>query len=100
MPDKSWKAYERRLAKMFGTTRIPVTGEREGADFQTEMFHVSVKKRKSVPKTVLNWLGSVCAKAEERKRVGVLIMKQPGMQDLDSVVVMRLRDFLDLNVGC
>ena len=30
MPDKSWKAFERRIAKRVGGRRIPVTGERDG----------------------------------------------------------------------
>ena len=32
MANKSWKAFERRLAKRVGGKRIPVTGERDGAD--------------------------------------------------------------------
>ena len=32
MADKSWKAFERRLAARVGGARIPVTGERDGAD--------------------------------------------------------------------
>ena len=32
MADKSWKAFERRLARRVGGRRIPVTGERAGAD--------------------------------------------------------------------
>ena len=34
MTDKAWKAFERRLAHDVGTERIPVTGERDGADFE------------------------------------------------------------------
>ena len=30
--DKAWKAFERRLARRVGGRRIPVTGERDGAD--------------------------------------------------------------------
>ena len=31
MPDKSWKAFERRVAGRVGGKRIPVTGERDGS---------------------------------------------------------------------
>ncbi len=34
MSDKTWKAFECRLAHDVGTERIPVTGERDGADFE------------------------------------------------------------------
>ena len=30
--DKSWKKFERRVAKRMGGRRIPVTGERAGVD--------------------------------------------------------------------
>ena len=32
MADKAWKAFERRIAERVGGKRIPVTGERDGAD--------------------------------------------------------------------
>ena len=49
MADKSWKAFERRLAKRVGGRRIPVTGERDGADVVAGPFVYQAKLRKGVP---------------------------------------------------
>ena len=43
--DKSWKAFERRLAKRVGGKRIPVTGERDGADVDAGPFVYQCKLR-------------------------------------------------------
>ena len=43
MSDRAWKAFERRLARQLGTQRIPVTGERAGADFTDGMFAYQAK---------------------------------------------------------
>ena len=48
MPDKAWKAFERRFAKRMGTVRIGPTGD-DGADFITDDFlsliHISEPTR-------------------------------------------------------
>ena len=50
MADKSWKAFERRIAKrMGGKRRIPVPGERDGADVDAGPFCYQAKLRKGVP---------------------------------------------------
>lgn len=46
---KSWKAYERWVAKKLGTTRIPVLG-REGADIEADNLWIDCKHRVEVPK--------------------------------------------------
>lgn len=49
MADRTWKAYERRIARLLGTRRIPVTGERTGADADTPLLAVQCKKRTRIP---------------------------------------------------
>lgn len=99
MADKAWKAYERRLAAMFG-------GTRRGADFG------SIKGGKndlicpgwsiecklwSKPR----WAAIVedVKKAENRRDqpsdIPLAIMKRKGDDDKDSIVAMRLETFLD-----
>src|SRR5207302_8979420 len=36
--ERRWRRFERDLARDVGTERIPVTGERDGADFETAVF--------------------------------------------------------------
>jgi hypothetical protein len=47
--DCAWKAFERRLARDIGSARIPVTGERAGADFQDGMFVYQAKLGRREP---------------------------------------------------
>jgi len=97
--DTSWKAYERRLAKRLGTERIPVTGERNGADALTPMFAYQFKKRsKSTPpsKSLLAWLDGICEAAERagNGRVGVVVwQRSQGCLDSESLVVLKLEDW-------
>lgn len=95
MADKTWKARERIMARDVGTERIPVTGERHGADFQTELFCYQLKHRKSIPSYIGEWLGGIC-EAAGRDRVGVLILSQPGSRREDAVVCVRWADWCAL----
>lgn len=99
MSDKAWKAYERRLAKRLGTTRIAVTGERNGADAITPMFCYQFKKRsKSTPpsRTLLSWIDGICEAAARAGdgRVGVVVwQRSQGCLDGESLVVLKLSDW-------
>jgi len=97
MPDKAWKAYERRMCRDVGTERIPVTGERDGADGQTGMFCYQFKLRKAVPSFIVEWLAGIVNKAIDNDRIGVLVMKRPRDLDRDSLVVVRWHDWVALH---
>jgi hypothetical protein len=100
MPDTTWKAAERAFARDLGTTRIPVTGERDGADAETPVFVVQVKHRAGeFPLTVARWLERVVAKARSRvpEKVGIVVIQRPRHRRLDALVVMTWKDFLDLH---
>jgi len=47
--DKAWKAFERHLARDVETERIPVTGERDGADFEDGRHVYQVKLGRRLP---------------------------------------------------
>jgi hypothetical protein len=94
---KGWKSYELRLSRDFGTERIPVTGERHGADAETAMFKLQMKCRRALPIWLFDWLGGICATAKRDDKIGVLILKTPHMEDADSLVVLRYSDFIDLH---
>ncbi len=49
MPDKVWKAFERRLATRMGGRRVSVTGGRDGTDIVTGPFVYQAKLRRGMP---------------------------------------------------
>ena len=85
--DKSWKAFERRIAKRIGGKRIPVTGERNGADVVAGPFVYQAKLRKGVPSYLRDWLRGIVAAGERSGATGVVIWKAPNARDDDAVVV-------------
>lgn len=96
MTDTGWKQFERRCAKDLGTMRIPVTGERAGADCQTERLSVQAKLRRGMPTYLLAWLRGIRETAARTGRVGVVVWKSPRMRDDDALVVLRYADFVAL----
>lgn len=99
MSDTRWKAFERRCAVLLGTRRIPVTGERAGADAETSLFCFQFKKRSIVPGYIREWLDGIrcAAAARSPQKIGVVVMQNPRRQDLDAFVVMSLKDFIELH---
>lgn len=93
MPDKGWKAFERRLAKDVGTQRIPVTGERDGADFADWLFVYQAKKRKQFPTYVASWIESIEQAAARHGSIAVVVMQRPHHPDDDAVVAMSWRSW-------
>lgn len=92
MADKSWKAFERRLCRDVGTERIPVTGERHGADGATDRYCFQFKLRRSLPRWLFNWLAGIVETGTRQGKVGVLVLRVPRMQDDHALVVLRWRD--------
>ena len=98
MADKSWKAFERRVAKRMGGKRIPVTGERDGADVDAGPFVYQAKLRRGLPSYLREWLRGIVAAGERSGgATGVVVWKAPNARDDDAVVVLRLRDWQDLH---
>ncbi len=97
--DRGWKAFERRLARQLGTQRLPVTGERAGADFCDGMFAYQAKLGRRLPAYLQRWLAGIVAAGERRGRVGVVVWKPKGARDRDALVVVRFADWRALHVG-
>jgi hypothetical protein len=95
-----WKKFERECARDMGTERIPCTGEREGADFATDMFRFSAKRRKDcLPAEVLRWLDAaqLAAIAEDKGRIPVVVIQRRGLNRDEAVVLLRWADWRDLH---
>lgn len=96
MPDKGWKQAERRFAAAVGTTRIPVTGERHGADYHTELFSYQLKIRQMIPQWLFDWLDGI-RQTSGRDRIGVLVLNKPRQRTGNALVVLRHDDWVALH---
>lgn len=97
MADKGWKQAERRMAKDVGSQRIPVTGERHGADFADALCCYQLKVRKSLPSWLWTWLAGIVGAGKRSGRIGVLVLKQPRQRDDEALVILRWKDWRDLH---
>jgi len=97
--DKSWKALERRLARDLGTQRIPVTGERAGADFEDGLFVYQAKLGRRCPAYLTDWLAGIVAAGQARTpaKVGVVVFKPKRAPDAGALVILRFQDWVDLH---
>lgn len=91
--DKTWKAFERRVARRLGTERIPAAADpsRNAPDFATPCFAYQAKKGYKMPAYLRGWLQGILSTANER--TGVVIWAAKGDKDDDAVVVMRFSDW-------
>ena len=96
--DRSWKAFERRLAHRMGGRRIPVTGERDGADVvDGSSFVYQCKLRRGLPSYLREWLRGIVAAGERTGATGIVIWKAPRALDDDALVILRLADWQALH---
>lgn len=98
MTDRAWKAFERRCARDVGTERIPVTGEREGADFEDARFCYQAKLGRRAPSYLRAWLAGIAGAGFRRSpaKIGVVVWKPKGARDEDAVVLVSWRDWVAL----
>lgn len=95
MADKSWKAVERRVAALARGKRIPVTGEREGADVESDRWCYQVKTRKTLPTWLWTWLAGIAGNAMRKQKHGALVLKRPGDRLMThGLVVIRFADWV------
>ena len=97
MSDRSWKAFERRIAKRHGGRRIPVTGERADVDCDCGLFVVQAKLGRNCPTYLRDWLDGIRAAGARRDKIGVVIWKPKGARDDNALVLLSLKDCQDLH---
>jgi hypothetical protein len=91
---KDWKQAERRIAKLLGGRRIPITGRQRGdvPDIEHDALSIEVKSRKSLPAWLLGALNQAQA-ASKNGKVPVVVLHQDRAPYAESLVVLRLEDF-------
>ena len=100
MSEKSWKAYERRIAKLFPS------GQRRGADFRGDSAGKSdiispgwAPECKLLARPSFGQLLGAARQAETNAKVDeipIAIVKRKNDRDVDSLVVFRLETFYRL----
>lgn len=96
MPNKTWKAAERHIARRFGTQRSGPSG-RNIPDVVTGALSIEVKTRRSLPA----WLHDALAQAERNARpdtLAVVVLHQIGSRYDDDIVVMSMESFAQLTM--
>ncbi len=100
MSDKSWKAFERRLGKRHGGKRIPVTGERDGADVVAVSgpFVIQAKLGRRFPSYLRAWLDGIRAAGQRAGgKTGIVVWKPKGVRDDNAMVLLSLKDWTELH---
>lgn len=92
----TWKAVERQIATILGGERVPITGRIRGSapDIAHEWLSIEVKHRKKLP----DWLKDAMDQAQQSNPGGqlpVVILHEHRMPFGDSLVQMKLSDFID-----
>jgi hypothetical protein len=98
MPDRSWKAWERRLASWFpnASRRGAYTGSRSNGKSDLICAGWSVEA-KLLSRPSFQVLLDACYQAEENQDhpgdIPVAVIKRKGDRDTDALVIMRLETF-------
>lgn len=91
MPDKVWKAQERRIAKMFGSRRTPLSGIHSlhtGSDVIHNRLYIECKYRKRI--AILDIFNEIIEAAKKENKIPVLAIKSKELKD--DYIVMRIQD--------
>jgi hypothetical protein len=91
---KNWKACERRIAKLLGGTRVPVSGHArdDSPDIRHDRLSIEVKSRRKLPA----WIEDAMKQAEVSAKDGqlpVAVLHQDGRKYWDAFVLIRLSEF-------
>ncbi len=99
MPDKAWKAFERRVAKSFGSQRTPLSGKMSGhtsADVLhkglAENFFIECKMRKKI--AVIEIYKKHLKAAKKSGKPLLLFLHQTG--DKKDYILLEKEDFLKI----
>jgi hypothetical protein len=96
MADKAWKRFERRVAKVVGGERVPVSGRQRGStpDIEHNWLSIECKYRKSVPEWVKDAMRQAVA-SQQSRQLPCVIIGEHGQRAEDALIVFRLGDARD-----
>ena len=94
MADKSWKALERRVAKMLNTQRTPLSGgnsKMTQSDTLSDKYYVEIKYRKKIP--FLKVFNDTVEKARKEGKKPIVVFHEAGTKR--NIVMLDLNDFVE-----
>jgi hypothetical protein len=96
MPDRAWKQTERRTAAILGGRRVPTTGRQRGdaPDVEHPWLSVECKHRKRLPAWLLDAMDQARAAARS-DQLPCTVLHEAGRRHADSLVLVRLADFVE-----
>jgi len=80
MTDKAWKRAERRVADVFGGTRVPITGRARGSapDVAHPLYALEVKYRKRLPEWIKDAMSQARASVRGDQWPVVVLVERGG----------------------
>lgn len=94
MSDKTWKAYERRIAALLGGRRVSIL-QSEDIEHPVLSIECTVQKQAKIPALVRNKYEQALRNCPEGKKP-VVVMKEKNRNDLNSFVILSLGDFHEI----
>jgi len=93
----SWKRTERKIAERLGGKRVPVTGRARGdvPDIDHDRFALEVKHRRLLPAWLYDAMNQAIA-SRKGLRIPVVILHQHGKHHDHDLVVLQLKDFMEI----
>ena len=95
MVDKVWKVQERRIAKMFGVKRTPLSGIHSlhtQSDIIHEKLFIECKYRKKI--AILDLFSEVIEKAKKENKIPILAVKSKKLRD--DYFLLRAKDLVKI----
>ena len=93
-PSSTWKQAEREVAKRLGCQRHGPVGTAETSDLSNDWLVVEVKHRKTLPLWLLGAVAQASYAARDTGKLPIAVLHEAGSQYDDSLVVLRLSEFL------
>jgi len=87
MTDKTWKANERRLAKLFGTVRNPLSGMNSGVTGSDTrhgkiFFDVKTSKHHFTQGSIIKKLIAIEEAAQKEEKIPVIVTHSKGSKEM------------------
>ncbi len=97
----TWKAVERRIAKILGGVRVPITGRTRGStpDIEHDTLSLEVKHRKKYP----DWLHDAMDQAiqsQKENQIPTVVLHQERRPHDEDYVIFRLGDLKHYDLIC
>lgn len=91
-----WKQTERALAKILGGIRNPINGRGDKADIEHPDLAIEVKQRDELPAWIKHAMLQAKIAKGETEKLAVVILHQTGDFHANDLVIVRLKDFVEL----